>query len=247
MICVFDILYLIFDFSEALMLTKRKKKVLKRIIEEYIRKAKPVSSALIAKRGFPKLSPATIRNEMYDLTKQGLLCQPHTSAGRIPTLQGFKFFLDNFLEEKSVSFSEKNVFLEIKNRYQEPRKKIKELAKELAELSQEAVVVAFSKDDFYYTGLSHLFHQPEFQNISLIYSLSEVIDHLDETMRNIFDKIEKTEILIGEENPFGNQCTTIIDKIELENQKILLSLLGPLRMDYNKNLTLIKAIKKIIG
>jgi len=227
-------------------LNQRKKKVLKKVVEEYIKKARPISSGMLVKRGFPKLSPATIRNEMLNLTKQGLLYQSHTSAGRIPTLQGLKFFLDNFLKEKDVSTSKKKVFLEIKNKYQDKRKKIKELAKELAFLSQEAVVIAFSKDDFYYTGLSYLFHQPEFKNFSLIYSLSEVIDHLDKIMKNIFDKIEETKILIGEENPFGDQCATIFDKSEINHQKIVIGLLGPLRMDYNKNLALIKLIKKIL-
>lgn len=229
------------------MLTQRKKKILKKVVEEYIKKAKPISSGMLTKKDFPKLSSATIRNEMLDLTKKGLLFQPHTSAGKIPTLKGFKFFLDNFLEEKEILISEKNIFLRIKNKFQEKRKKIKELAKKLAEISQETVVVAFSQDDFYYTGLSYLFCQPEFQDTSLIYSLSKIIDHLDETMKNIFDKIEETKILIGQENPFGDRCATIIDKLEIDGQKILIGLLGPIRMNYNRNLGLIKFIKKIIG
>ncbi len=226
------------------MLTQRKKKVLKKVIEEYIKKAKPISSRMLAKKDFPKLSSATLRNEMLDLTKMGLLFQPHTSAGRIPTLKGFKFFLDNFLKEEDNFLIEK--FFEIDNKKKGKRERVKNLAKKLAELSKEAVVVAFSKEDFYYTGLSYLFHQPEFKDLSLVKNFSEIIDHLDETMRNIFDKINEVKILIGDENPFGDKCATIFDKIEIDNEKIVIGLLGPIRMDYNKNLSLIKSIKKII-
>jgi len=227
------------------MLTKRKKKVLKKIVEEYIKKAKPVSSGVLVRKDFPKLSSATIRNEMMDLTNEGFLFQPHTSAGKIPTSRGFKFFLDNFLEEKKPSRLEKNIFLHIKERFIEKRKRIKELAKRLAEISEEAVVVAFSKDDFYYTGLSYLFRQPEFKNISLIHNISEVIDHLDETMKNIFDRIKEAKILIGDESPFGNKSAVIFDRLKIDNQKVVIGILGPIRMDYNRNLGLIKFIRRL--
>lgn len=227
------------------MFTQRKKKVLKKIVEEYIRKARPISSGSLARKDFPKLSSATLRNEMLDLTNEGFLFQPHTSAGKIPTENAFRFFLENFLEEKEIPHLEKDIFLHIKERFTEKRKRIKELAKRLAEISGEAVVVAFSKDDFYYTGLSYLFRQPEFKDLSLVRDISEIIDHLDETMKNIFDKIKEVEILIGDKNPFGNKCGIILDKLELDNQKIILGLLGPIRMDYSRNLSLVKFIKKI--
>jgi len=227
------------------MLTKRKKKVLKKVVEEYIKKARPVSSGVLVRKDFPKLSSATIRNEMMDLTNEGFLFQPHTSAGKIPTSRGFKFFLDNFLEEKKPSRLEKNIFLHIKERFIEKRKRIKELAKRLAEISEEAVVVAFSKDDFYYTGLSYLFRQPEFKNISLIHNISEVIDHLDETMKNIFDRIKEAKILIGDESPFGNKSAVIFDRLKIDNQKVVIGILGPIRMDYNRNLGLIKFIRRL--
>lgn len=227
------------------VLNKRKKLILKKVVEEYIKKAKPISSGILAKKDFPKLSSATLRNEMLDLTRIGLLFQPHTSAGKVPTENAFKFFLDNFLEKKELNTTEKNIFLKIKNNYQDERKKIKELAKELAQQAKEAIIVAFSKDDYFYTGLSYLFSQPEFQDLSFIYSISEVIDHLDETMKNIFDKIEEIKILLGEENPFGNKCSIILAPLKKSKQKIVIGLLGPIRMDYSKNLSLIKFIETL--
>jgi heat-inducible transcriptional repressor len=228
------------------MLTERKKKILKTVVEEYIKRAKPVSSKTIVRKEFPKLSSATIRNEMLDLTRKGFLIQPYTSAGKIPTIRGFNFFLKNFLKETEPLPLEKRIFRHLKEKYLEKRQMIKEIAKKMAEIAEEAVIVAFSKNDFFYTGLSHLFRQPEFKDFFLIYKISEIIDHLDKTMGKIFDKIEKMEILIGKENPFGDKSTVILDEIKLDNQKVVIGILGPVRMDYNKNVGLIKFIKKLI-
>jgi heat-inducible transcriptional repressor len=228
------------------MLNQRKKKILKEVVEEYIKQARPISSATLAKKTFSDLSPATIRNELLDLTKMGFLQQPHPSAGRVPTLEGFRFFLENYLPKDQDLPLLKDLFLEIEKQELETRKKIKGIAKKLAEVSQETVVVAFSKEDFYYTGLSRLFRQPEFQDLSLVHNISEIVDHLDETMKDVFDKINEMKILIGRDNPFGDKCATIFDKIEVDGRKVVIGLLGPLRMDYKKNIALIKSVKKIL-
>jgi len=227
------------------MSSQRKQLILRKIIEHYVKEAQPISSGTLAKKDFPKISSATLRNEMLDLTNEGFLFQPHTSAGKVPTTRGFKFFLDNFLTEKEVSEKDKKSLTEIKNRNREERKQIKELAKELAEMAGEAVIVAFSKDDYFYTGLSNLFAQPEFEDFSLVQDLSEVIDHLDRTMENIFDEIKETKILIGEENPFNNRCSIILTPFNQAKQKMIVGLLGPLRMDYNRNISLIKFLENL--
>ncbi len=86
-------------------LDERRKSVLLEVVNDYIQKAEPVGSRSISKIHAEKLSPATIRNVMSDLEEMGYLRQPHTSAGRIPTDQGYQFYVDqllhpqNFLEE----------------------------------------------------------------------------------------------------------------------------------------------------
>ena len=144
-------------------LNPRKKKILKMLIEEYIEKAKPISSSELIKDDLANLSSATIRNEMLDLTRMGLLYQPHTSAGKIPTVYGFDFYLENFLREFELSVLEKTIFRQIKKKNPEKREAIKEMARKLAEISGGVVIIAFSKNDFYYTGFSYLFRQPEFK------------------------------------------------------------------------------------
>jgi len=228
-------------------LNPRKKKILKMLIEEYIEKAKPISSSELVKDDLANLSSATIRNEMLDLTRMGLLYQPHTSAGKIPTVYGFDFYLENFLREFELSVLEKTIFRQIKKKNPEKREAIKEMARKLAEISGGVVIIAFSKNDFYYTGFSYLFRQPEFKDLTLICDISEVIDRLDETMKNIFDRIEKTAVLVGNKSPFGSKSAVIFDLFRIDNQKIVIGILGLIRMNYNKNIALVNYIKELVS
>ena len=83
-------------------LTTRQKKILSLIVHEHIATANPVgSNSLVSKYGLD-LSSATIRNEMAVLTDLGLLKQPHTSAGRVPTVNGYRFFVRQLMNETSL-------------------------------------------------------------------------------------------------------------------------------------------------
>ena len=87
-------------------LDERKKSILRAIVEGYIQNAEPVGSRSIAKNTDLNLSAATIRNEMGDLEEMGFLVQPHTSAGRIPSSQGFRFYVDSLMERYRMTNAE---------------------------------------------------------------------------------------------------------------------------------------------
>src|SRR5687767_2055484 len=76
------------------MITSRQEKILNSLIKEYIDRAEPISSSLLQKKCGLDVSPATIRNELQELTEKGYITQPHTSAGRIPTEKGYQFFIE---------------------------------------------------------------------------------------------------------------------------------------------------------
>ena len=88
------------------MLNDRKKQILQAIIEEYIQTAEPVSSNAIVQKYKLDYSSATVRNEMADLEKEGFLDKPHTSAGRIPSAKGYRFYVDELLKEDNISLEE---------------------------------------------------------------------------------------------------------------------------------------------
>jgi heat-inducible transcriptional repressor len=79
------------------MLTDRQKAILQILVDDYIRSAEPVGSRTLSKRSDLSISPATIRNEMADLEELGYLEQPHTSAGRVPSQKGYRFYVDHLL------------------------------------------------------------------------------------------------------------------------------------------------------
>jgi transcriptional regulator of heat shock response len=221
-----------------------KKSLLARIIRHYINSATPVASKLLAEeKGFDVCS-ATIRNEMARLEADGYITQPHTSAGRIPTEKGYRFYLETLGSNVQLSEANKklikNIIKKIEN--EEIELGIKNLAKKVSEMSKNTVLVGFSSDDVYYTGLANLFSQPEFNNPHCIYDLSLVIDHLDKTMDKIFEQIRKVEVKIGSENPFDSNCSVVLMPWKLKKIKGIFGILGPMRMDYEHNLGIINFV-----
>ena len=92
----------------------RKLKILQAIIRNYLDTGEPVGSRTISKYTDLNLSPATIRNEMADLEELGYIFQPHTSAGRIPSDKGYRFYVDTMMEDKVQEISDMRAELEEK-------------------------------------------------------------------------------------------------------------------------------------
>lgn len=124
------------------MLNERKKKILQIIIEDYISSAEPVGSRTIARKYDLGLSPATIRNEMSDLELLGYLEQPHTSAGRIPSAQAYRFYVDSLIEPGTLTDNDMAL---IDGWYNERRRNIDDIfqstAKILSRMTQNVSMV----------------------------------------------------------------------------------------------------------
>ncbi|HWR38120.1 MAG TPA: heat-inducible transcriptional repressor HrcA [Patescibacteria group bacterium] len=113
------------------MLDERKRKILQAIIDDYISTAEPIGSRTIARKFNLGISPATIRNEMADLELQGYLEQPHTSAGRVPSPKGYRFYVDCLMERPEVTPREIAI---IDNWYQTKVRRIDEVFQETARI-----------------------------------------------------------------------------------------------------------------
>ncbi len=227
-------------------LNKRRELILNIIIKEHIKTGAPVSSGVVVDKYKLRISSATVRNEMAALEREGFIIQPHTSAGRIPTEKAYLLYLENL---KPVRLSKKETvdISKVVGRQQELD--FKNTAKILAKLSGNAVFWALAQHNFYYTGLSNLWQQPEFRQMDLIYDISAVIDELDEVVEEIFEKIsDGIHILIGSQNPFGDFCGTVLAKYRQAEKEGLFGILGPMRMNYEKNIALVGFInEKIMG
>ena len=218
----------------------RKRIILNTIIKEHIKTGAPVGSGVLVDKYKLDISPATARNEMAELENDGYIIQPHTSAGRIPTEAAYNLYLEN-INEKKLSGKEMAIFEEALKSKDETS--FKQAAKEMAKISNSAVFWAFHKHNLYYTGISNLLSQPEFMQQNLIYDISAIIDRLDEIIDDIFDSIEyNAQILIGSENHFGNFCSTILVKYKYKDNVGVFGILGPMRMDYEKNVSLVNFV-----
>ena len=120
-------------------LDERKTKILKAIIKNYLDTGEPVGSRTISKYTDLHLSSATIRNEMSDLEELGYILQPHTSAGRIPSDQGYRFYVDNLIEEKNQEIaSMQNFVIEHTEKMEQV---LKNVAKLLANNTEYAAMI----------------------------------------------------------------------------------------------------------
>ncbi|MBQ3054019.1 MAG: heat-inducible transcription repressor HrcA [Clostridia bacterium] len=122
-------------------LNDRKKRILQAVVSDYIETAEPVGSRTIARKYVTDLSPATIRNEMADLEEMGYLEQPHSSAGRVPSVMGYRVFVDNIMEKYKLSVMETIRMQEVMNEQaQQFDKLIEKASRVIASVTNYATV-----------------------------------------------------------------------------------------------------------
>lgn len=121
-------------------LSERKEKILYAVIQNYLETGEPVGSRTISKYSDLNLSSATIRNEMSDLEELGYIVQPHTSAGRIPSDKGYRFYVDKLMEEKDQEMSDmQNLMIQ---KTEKMEKVLKQVVKVLANNTQYATMIS---------------------------------------------------------------------------------------------------------
>lgn len=230
------------------MLEGRKAALLEAVVAEHIRTAEPVGSKLLSGKYGLSVSSATVRNALATLEEEGYLTHPHTSAGRVPTAKGYRYYVDHCIAEKPLAKKER---VAIEGRCaktpDDNRRLVKELAKAIADVAHEAILVGFTRDDVYYTGLSYLLAQPEFSDHDFALTMSHVLDRLDEAMAELIARVEDDfTIAIGDENPFGDDTSVVVVRYGGRDDQ-LFGILGPTRMDYGTNIALAKYARDIIA
>lgn len=231
-------------------LSKRKEKILECIIRAYLENNEPVGSQFLKKKFSLSFSPATIRNEMAKLDQMGYLYQPHHSAGRIPTIEAYKYYLNNLFQEKKINNFDNYIqnWKKILKANADYYQNLKNLAKQVSEFLNECIFLALDKYH-YYTGLALLFSKPEFAAQDFVCDLSKILDQLDEIVASLnLAPSEDIKVWLGEDNPFSPRCATLAFAFETPfSQKNIFGMLGPLRIDYPKAITTFREIKKIIA
>lgn len=229
-------------------LTERQSQLLGAIVEEYLKTAEPVASGALVESAHLDVSPATIRSEMLALEEAGYLEQPHTSAGRIPTVKAWREYLKDVLPQAELAPNRRDQLTRaLSSEHRSDEDPVRTLARTLADFVNEAVIVAFTPHDVYYTGLSNLFEKPEFETLDLIRHVSAVVDHLDDVMEKLAPKVHGETVLLGDENPFAAECGVIVTRYELPRSQPIVGILAPLRQDYATNIGALRYARELLA
>lgn len=233
-------------------LTDRQTHLLKVIVDEYIESAEPVGSVNIEKKYSLGVSPATIRNEMAALTDKGFLKQPHTSAGRVPTPKAMKFYINQLMDERSLSVTDE---VSAKEEVWDSRNDVQALMRDatqaLADKTHYLAVAALDDGTTYVYGHSHLFENPEFYNFQLCQTLFEALEQ-QRRVRDLFFRhltgATPIEVLFGEElgwdmfEPLG----LVASRFQIDNKNGAIGVFGPYRLNYSSVIPTVRYFGNLI-
>ena len=235
-------------------ITPRQTQILVAIIEQYAEVASPVGSVTLAK--LFNVSSATIRSEMAKLEDLGLITQPHTSAGRIPTDKGYRFYVNRLTAQSegedvqfflNANYSKDSLrgFRAISSRVSAQNDRadhaIRSAVDSLVELTGNLGLATIG-DQLYINGIYNLFSQPEFESGEAVQSVAQLLDNLEPWLREVTPN-EPLNVYIGSENPIGKSsgASLIISKFESPfSENSYIGVLGPTRQNYGKVVRLVQ-------
>lgn len=222
-------------------MTERQTQILAAIVEQYAEVASPVGSTLMGK--LFNVSSATIRSEMAELERQGYLHQPHTSAGRVPTDKGYRFYVNSLsdtIETTSGRRAERALAARVSGGGL-PERTIRNAVDTLVELTHNLGLATIG-DQLYMSGLSNLFGQPEFINTVQVQEVAHLLDNLEPWLREAAPN-EPLSVYIGRENPIGRSagCSLIISRFRSPySDRSYIGVLGPTRQSYRDVMMLVR-------
>lgn len=225
-------------------ITDRQQKILCQIVEEYAETASPVGSVILSK--LFGVSSATIRSEMARLEALGLIAQPYTSAGRIPTDAGYRFYvnhLENHTHDQEPSTLKKSEHvLEVRvNSQSHTDAAIRGAVDALVELTGNLGLATIGSQ-LYLSGISRLFNQPEFVDTRRVQAVAKLLDNLEPWLREAAPG-EPLNIFIGSENPIGknSEVSLVISKFRSPySDNSYIGVLGPTRQNYSRVMALVR-------
>lgn len=215
------------------MISERQKKILNAIIEQYAEVAVPVGSSLLAK--VFNVSSATIRAEMSELERKGYIMQPHTSAGRVPTDKGYRFYVNEIADTKNLpkeDRAERALTARVTSAGL-PEQTIRNAVDTLVELTHNLGLATIGPQ-LYMSGLSNLFGQPEFVHPAQVREIARLLDNLEPWLYEAAPN-EPLSVYIGQENPIGRSAgaSLIISRFRSPfSDRSYIGVLGPTRQNY---------------
>jgi heat-inducible transcriptional repressor len=227
-------------------MTERQKQILAAIIEQHAEIAAPVGSVLLAK--LFGVSSATIRSEMARLEEMHMIEQPHTSAGRVPTDAGYRFYVNSLNEAHAnepqpllLDRSARAIDARVNPHSDRADRAIRSAVDSLVELTQNLGIATIG-DELYMSGIGNLFSQPEFLQGNHAQAVARLLDNLEPWLREAKPN-EPLNVYIGSENPIGKSsgATLIISRFRSPySDNSYIGVIGPTRQSYEKVMRLVR-------
>ena len=231
-------------------LSGRQASILAAIVKEYTDNPEPVGSQDLNQKYHFNVSPATIRSEMVVLEKLGYIEQPHTSAGRVPTDAGYRYFVKELMKRFELSLKEQKFLHEQLAGLQKQHQELgRNIAKLLAARTDQAAF-ALLPESSSSSGLSNILNQPNVdkEKFTEVVEFFEKIDEYgDDLIAKYIDNESAT--LIGEKglSPIKNY-SMIVSRVTLPSgKKGVIGIIGPKSMRYDKNISLVEYIAKMLS
>lgn len=209
--------------------------VLNAILDSYIHTGRPVGSAYLVEEYGLAISPATVRNIMADLTDEGFLLQPHTSAGRIPSAKAYRYYVRYLLDHEEQGLLSPE---ELQLRFSEPLNSAYEVLHFLSSaLAQKTdlVGVAMMGNKFALSGLSNLITYRDTLDLEQLEQMQKTLEEM-ENLVTLFEQIHSQGIrfIIGEEIPLQGlrHCSIGVAKCQIGSWPTYMGVVGPMRMNY---------------
>ncbi len=231
--------------------TKRRNSILAASVDSYIHSATPVSSESLAQ--IFNLSGATVRSILAELEESGYLTHPYTSAGRVPTDEGYRYYVDFLMSQMQLLDEDKQLIVEnYKNKIERLEDILEKTSGIISAITHYAGIVSFleREDKLFYNGLSHILEQPEFQETEKIRLLIQAL----EERRRLLDILnrdfsEQTKVYIGSEMgcPQMQECSLIVAVYHTKEKDGKIAVLGPRRMNYNHIIPALEFISEVLS
>jgi transcriptional regulator of heat shock response len=219
----------------------RKDNVLGIVVNEYIKTVNPISSGYIAQEYTPDLSSATIRNILADLEEEGYLTHPHTSAGRIPTQQGYRYYVDHLMHEiRLLEDEQQRINAEYEQEVQDLEKVLERTSQVISDITHYTSIISIDgqKNKVFCRGTSFVVEYPEVQDMHKVREILRTLEQKEHLLEIINRRLaNKIDIYIGHElacNTIEN-CSLAVSRYQFQNGPSgRIAVLGPTRMNYQR-------------